>query len=108
MELADIAGAKPYLEMGVQHFCIGWDVRILYDWWRKSGAGMQAMLQGDLAALGAYTDGQLMACGAGTMELLAWICLAGVMGQRRPTFSSYEAVKPWATGIGHLSYDLAA
>lgn len=71
-------------------------------------AFMQAMKQGDLAALGAYTDAQILAAGAGTLELLAWICLAGIMGQRRPTFSSYEAVKPWATGIGHLRYDLAA
>jgi 4-hydroxy-2-oxoheptanedioate aldolase len=30
--------------MGVQHFCIGWDVRILHDWWRVNGEGMRAML----------------------------------------------------------------
>jgi 4-hydroxy-2-oxoheptanedioate aldolase len=46
VELADIAGAKPYLEMGVQHYCIGWDVRILYQWWQQNGAGMKAMLEG--------------------------------------------------------------
>jgi 2-keto-3-deoxy-L-rhamnonate aldolase RhmA len=34
VELGDITQAAPYLEMGVKHFCIGWDVRILYDWWR--------------------------------------------------------------------------
>ena len=45
-ELGDIAQAAPYLEMGVQHFCIGWDVRILHDWWRANGAGMRAILQG--------------------------------------------------------------
>jgi 4-hydroxy-2-oxoheptanedioate aldolase len=33
--------------MGVKHFCIGWDVRILYDWWRTNGAGMRAMLTGE-------------------------------------------------------------
>ncbi|WP_158291943.1 HpcH/HpaI aldolase family protein [Paracraurococcus ruber] len=49
VELADIAGAKPYLEMGVKHFCIGWDVRILYNWWRTNGAGMRAMLTGEAA-----------------------------------------------------------
>jgi hypothetical protein len=27
VELADIKQAAPYLEMGVKHFCIGWDVR---------------------------------------------------------------------------------
>ena len=44
VELADIKGAAPYLEMGVKHFCIGWDVRVLYDWWRVNGEGMRAML----------------------------------------------------------------
>jgi 4-hydroxy-2-oxoheptanedioate aldolase len=44
VELGNIADAQPYIEMGVKHFCIGWDVRILYDWWHKNGAGMRAML----------------------------------------------------------------
>lgn len=46
VELADISHAAPYLEMGVQHFCIGWDVRILHDWWRTNGTGMRAILSG--------------------------------------------------------------
>ena len=46
VELADIKQAAPYLEMGVKHFCIGWDVRILHDWWRANGEGMRAMLTG--------------------------------------------------------------
>ena len=46
IELADIKGAAPYLEMGVKHFCIGWDVRILHDWWHVNGAGMRGMLTG--------------------------------------------------------------
>ena len=41
VELADIKQAAPYLEMGVKHFCIGWDVRILHDWWRVNGEGMR-------------------------------------------------------------------
>ena len=44
MELADIKQAAPYLEMGVKHFCIGWDVRILHEWWRINGESMRAML----------------------------------------------------------------
>ena len=44
VELADIKQATPYLEMGVKHFCIGWDVRILHDWWRANGEGMRALL----------------------------------------------------------------
>jgi 4-hydroxy-2-oxoheptanedioate aldolase len=44
VELADIKQAAPYLEMGVKHFCIGWDVRILYDWWRVNGEGVRAII----------------------------------------------------------------
>lgn len=47
VELGDIRQAAPYLEMGVKHFCIGWDVRILHDWWRVNGDGMRAMLAGE-------------------------------------------------------------
>ena len=28
----------------MKHFCIGWDVRILHDWWRVNGEGMRGML----------------------------------------------------------------
>ena len=53
IELADINRAAPYLEMGVKHFCIGWDVRILHDWWRANGEGMRAILNGQQGATGA-------------------------------------------------------
>ena len=33
------------LEMGVKHFCIGWDVRILADWWDAKGAEMRGMVE---------------------------------------------------------------
>jgi hypothetical protein len=33
----------------VKHFCIGWDVRILADWWDTKGAEMRGML-GDTTA----------------------------------------------------------
>jgi 4-hydroxy-2-oxoheptanedioate aldolase len=46
VELADIKQAAAYLEMGVRHFCIGWDARILFNWWRINGEGMRAMLMG--------------------------------------------------------------
>ena len=46
VELADITQAAPYLEMGVKHFCIGWDVSILHSWWRTNGEGMRALLAG--------------------------------------------------------------
>jgi 4-hydroxy-2-oxoheptanedioate aldolase len=44
VELADPAGAERYLEMGIKHFCIGWDVRILADWWDSKGATMRELL----------------------------------------------------------------
>jgi 4-hydroxy-2-oxoheptanedioate aldolase len=50
VELADIKQAAPYLEMGVKHFCIGWDVRVLYDWWKTNGEGMRGMLTGASSA----------------------------------------------------------
>jgi 4-hydroxy-2-oxoheptanedioate aldolase len=44
VELRDPSQAKRYLEMGVKHFCIGWDVRILADWWDSKGAQMRDLL----------------------------------------------------------------
>lgn len=44
IELGDIAMAAPYLEMGVRHFCIGWDVSILSNWWRENGTAMNRTL----------------------------------------------------------------
>jgi hypothetical protein len=61
-----------------------------------------------LDELAAYTDAQIAAAGAGAWELLAWICLAGLMGERQARVIAYEAVKPWATGIGLVAYDHAA
>lgn len=45
VELRDPAQAGRYLEMGVKHFCIGWDVRILADWWDTKGAEMRKLLR---------------------------------------------------------------
>ena len=44
VELRDPGQAEKYLKMGVKHFCIGWDVRILADWWDEKGAQMRGML----------------------------------------------------------------
>jgi 2-keto-3-deoxy-L-rhamnonate aldolase RhmA len=46
-EIRDAAGAQPYLEMGVRHFCVGWDVRILHDWFTQQGMAMQDLLAGE-------------------------------------------------------------
>ncbi len=45
VELRDPSQAGRYLEMGVKHFCIGWDVRILADWWDIKGAEMRKLLR---------------------------------------------------------------
>jgi 2-keto-3-deoxy-L-rhamnonate aldolase RhmA len=46
VELRDPSQAAKYLEMGVKHYCIGWDVRILADWWDTKGAEMRGLLDG--------------------------------------------------------------
>jgi 4-hydroxy-2-oxoheptanedioate aldolase len=46
VELRDPGQAAKYLDMGVQHFCIGWDVRILADWWDTKGAEMRGLVEG--------------------------------------------------------------
>lgn len=46
VELRDPAQAERYLEMGVKHFCIGWDVTILHAWWAEKGAEMRGLLEG--------------------------------------------------------------
>ena len=44
IEIAEPDQAAPYLAMGVKHFCIGWDVGILSQFWRSRGATMQDLL----------------------------------------------------------------
>jgi 2-keto-3-deoxy-L-rhamnonate aldolase RhmA len=36
--------AKPYLDMGVRHFCIGTDIVIVYDWMKANGEQMRKLL----------------------------------------------------------------
>ncbi|HEU5094362.1 MAG TPA: aldolase/citrate lyase family protein [Reyranella sp.] len=50
VELRDPSQADKYLKMGVKHFCIGWDVRILADWWDTKGAEMRELLDGKVEA----------------------------------------------------------
>jgi len=46
-ELHDPSRASTYLDMGVKHFCIGWDVRILVEWWDSRGLEMRNLLEGE-------------------------------------------------------------
>lgn len=65
---------------------------------------LRRITSGDLDALASYSDAELLAAGAGTLELIAWICLAGIMKGGRAEVVLYEPVRPWATGIGMVSY----
>jgi len=38
--------AKPYLDLGVRHFCMGWDVEILFEWFKREGDTMRKILEG--------------------------------------------------------------
>jgi 2-keto-3-deoxy-L-rhamnonate aldolase RhmA len=53
-EIGDAAQAKRYVELGVSHFCIGHDVRILHDWFMGQGQAMRDLLAG---ASGASSNG---------------------------------------------------
>jgi 2-keto-3-deoxy-L-rhamnonate aldolase RhmA len=37
VELNDFKNAEPYMELGVKHFCIGWDVRVIFQYCREQG-----------------------------------------------------------------------
>ena len=62
----------------------------------------------DTERLARYTKSQFAAAGSGAFELLAWIALAGAVGVRKGEVLAYEAVKPWATGVGIVQYDVNA
>jgi aromatic ring-opening dioxygenase LigB subunit len=65
---------------------------------------MAAMAAGNCATLGAYQRAELAAAGAGAFELLSWISLAGALDGRKGEVIAYEAVKPWATGVGLMTF----
>lgn len=49
-EIQDPGGAEPYLELGVRHFCMGTDVRILFNWYKEQGARLREGVAGLAAA----------------------------------------------------------
>jgi aromatic ring-opening dioxygenase catalytic subunit (LigB family) len=69
---------------------------------------MAEMATGNLAELGRYSRAQLAAAGAGAFELLSWIALAGALDGRKGEVVAYEPVKPWATGVGMMTFASAA
>jgi len=44
IEIGSYEQAKPWLDMGVRHFCIGWDVGILFGWCKQQGPAMRELL----------------------------------------------------------------
>jgi aromatic ring-opening dioxygenase catalytic subunit (LigB family) len=59
---------------------------------------------GDLDRITRYSVADLAAAGAGAIELLGWIALAGALGSYTGEVIAYEAVEPWATGIGLMRF----
>jgi len=44
VEVGSFEQTKSYLEMGVRHFCIGWDLRIIFEWCHRQAKGMKELL----------------------------------------------------------------
>jgi 2-keto-3-deoxy-L-rhamnonate aldolase RhmA len=44
VDIARLEQAEPFLEMGVRHFCLGWEVEVLYDWCKEKGGELARML----------------------------------------------------------------
>lgn len=44
VELGSFEAAKEYIEMGVRHFCIGWDVVAVHQWCKQNGEGLRQLL----------------------------------------------------------------
>jgi 2-keto-3-deoxy-L-rhamnonate aldolase RhmA len=43
-EISHPSEAKTYLDLGVRHFCMGWDVSILFDWFKSEGRALRDLL----------------------------------------------------------------
>jgi len=43
-EITSYEEAGPYLEMGVKHFCMGWDIAVIYEWCKEQGGGLARAL----------------------------------------------------------------
>lgn len=45
-EIGNAEGAEYYLNMGVRHFSVGTDMRVLYDWYKDNGEKLQDIFKG--------------------------------------------------------------
>jgi aromatic ring-opening dioxygenase LigB subunit len=69
---------------------------------------LAAMTAADAETLAGYSRADFAAAGAGAFELLSWVALTGALGGAKGELVAYEAVKPWATGVGLVSFAAAA
>jgi len=44
IETGSFEGCKPWLDLGVTHFCIGWDIATVYRWCKAQAAGMKELM----------------------------------------------------------------
>jgi len=44
VEIADFGQAKPFLDLGVKHFCIGWDLGTIFAWCHRQGKGIRELM----------------------------------------------------------------
>jgi len=49
VEIGNWEQAEAYRELGVRHFCIGWDIRTLFVWCKEQGRAMRKLLSGESA-----------------------------------------------------------
>jgi 4-hydroxy-2-oxoheptanedioate aldolase len=44
VEIGSFEEAKPYIDMGVRHFCMGWDLSVISQWCKKQEPGLRKLL----------------------------------------------------------------
>jgi 4-hydroxy-2-oxoheptanedioate aldolase len=44
VEIHDFEDAREFIDIGVRHFCIGWDLFTIYQWCQKQGEGLRRLL----------------------------------------------------------------
>jgi 4-hydroxy-2-oxoheptanedioate aldolase len=44
IEIGSSEQAKPWIDKGIRDFCVGWDVRVIYDFCRREGEGLAKLL----------------------------------------------------------------
>ena len=45
VEISTVDQAEPYIEMGVKHFCMGWDVDIMSAWCKNQGTALRGLVE---------------------------------------------------------------